>query len=203
MYQHCMTDAMRGCSMRDQDKKETDYFLRSTVLLVIALLITSGCGYRLRSSAGKLPNGIQSIGIPTFRNLTTEYRVEQIISRAVLNEFSLRTRTPVNSSSSNVDAVLLGDIRGISSVPVTYGAQSTGSQTFGSAFLVTVAVSVKLKRIGDSKIIWQNDDFVYRERFVLNADVRDFFSEENPALERLSRSFAASLAAAILDRPKP
>ena len=167
------------------------------------LFLCGACGYRLRSSAGQLPKGIQSLGIPTFRNLTSQYRIEQIISSAVLREFALRTKIPVDSSSTGVDSVLIGEIKNISSTPVTFGTQTVGSQTFGSTFMVTVQMSVKLTRLSDSSIIWQNDSFLYREQYVLNANLKDFFTEENPALERLARNFAASLASTILDRSKP
>jgi hypothetical protein len=144
------------------------------------------------------------LGIPTFKNLTTQYKIEQLISSAVLKEFSSRTRATVDSSSSGVDMVLLGEIRGISSVPVTFGTQTVGSQqTFGSAFVVTLQLSVKLVRVRDSSIVWQNEDLLFRERHVLNSNVQEFFSEENPALERLARSFATSLASSILNRSKP
>ena len=165
--------------------------------------VLASCGYKVRSSVGALPSEAQSLGIPTFRNLTTQYKVEQLISSAVLKEFSARTRAAVNSSRSGVDMVLLGEISAVSSVPVTFGSQTTGSSTFGSAFLVTVQLNVKLMRLRDSAIVWQNNDFLFRERYVLNSTVRDFFSEENPALERLARDFAASLASAILSRSKP
>jgi hypothetical protein len=69
--------------------------------------------------------------------------------------------------------------------------------------MVTVQLSVQLVRLNDSKTIWKNDDLVFSERHVINSNVRDFFSEENPALERLARSFASSLAGAILSRSKP
>jgi hypothetical protein len=161
--------------------------------LAIAMLAV-GCGYRIHGAVGKLPSGIQSIGIPTFRNSTNQYKIEQMITSAVLREFSIRTRVPVNSSSSGVDAVLIGEIGNVSSVPATFG-----SQTFGSAFLVSVQMSVKLVNLKDSTVIWQKPDFLYRERYVLNSTVRDFFSEENPALERLARDFAKSLASTILE----
>ena len=89
----------------------------------------------------------------------------------------------------------MGEIRNISSSPVTFG-----TDTFGSAFLVTVQTSVKLVRAADSKVLWENTDYVFRERYVINSKVSEFFSEENPALERLSRQFAASLASAVLNR---
>jgi hypothetical protein len=177
-------------------------FEKLCLLLGVALL-ASACGYHTRSAVAKLPSGIESLGIPTFRNSTTQYKIEQLLTSAVLREFTLRTRAAINSRSTDVDSVLLGEIRGVSSVPVTYGTQTAGSQTFGSAFLVTVRVGVKLMRLSDSAVLWQNNDFLYRERYVLNTNVQDFFSEENPALERLAKSFAASLASTILDRSTP
>jgi hypothetical protein len=147
------------------------------------------------SSVKALPNNIHTLGIPTFRNLTNQFRLEQQLTSATLQEFAARTRLPVNSSSSGVDAVLLGEIRSISSSPVTFG-----TDTFGSAFLVTVQISVKLVHLEDGKVLWENPDYLFRERYVFNSKVVDFFSEESPALERLAREFAASLASTVLNQ---
>jgi hypothetical protein len=165
--------------------------------LVLALTCAA-CGYQVRSSIRSLPAGIQSLGIPTFRNTTPQYKVEQQISAAVLKEFTTRTRIPINSNSTGVDALLIGEIRSVSSSPVTFGTDS-----FASAFLVTVQMSVKLVRTSDSKVLWENSDFLFRERYVLNAKLSDFFSEENPALERLSRDFASSLVSTVLNSTIP
>jgi hypothetical protein len=165
------------------------------VAFLLLLTLMGGCGYRVQSSVGKLPSGVQSVGVPTFRNLTYQYKLEQRLTAAVLKEFSARTRVPISSRSSDVDAVLLGEIRGISSSPVTFG-----SDTFASAFLVTVQLSIKLVRQKDGTVLWENSDYLYRERFQLNTKVTDFFSEEGPALDRLSREFAAGLVSTILNR---
>ncbi len=159
------------------------------------VLCSSNCGYKVRGAVKPMPQGIQSLGIPTFRNMTPEYRIEQRMTTALLQEFSTRTRIPVHSSSEGVDAVLSGEIRTISLSPVTFG-----SDTFGSAFLVTVQISVKLVRLKDSTVIWEDPGFLFRERYVLKSTVKEFFSEENPALDRLCKAFAASLASTILDR---
>jgi len=153
------------------------------------------CGYHVAGSVQNLPGGVHSIGIPTFKNDTRELKLEQRITGAVLKEFTLRTRVPVVSSSSGVDAVLQGEIRNLSSSPVTFGTDA-----FGSAFLVTVQMSVKLVRVRDGTVIFENPDFTFRGRYVLNSKVTEFFSEENAAVERLAREFAASLASTILTR---
>jgi hypothetical protein len=165
------------------------------IFVLSLLLFISGCGYRVKSSMGSLPSGVESLGIPTFINRSPQFKLEQRISGAVLGELTARTPVPVNSSSTGVDAVLRGEIRSVSTSPVTFG-----SDTFGSAFLITVQMSVKLVRVKDSKILWENANFLFRERYVLNNKLSDFFSEENPALDRMSHDFAASLVSAILNR---
>jgi hypothetical protein len=163
-------------------------------LLGIALF-AAGCSYRVVGSARNLPTGVHSLGIPTFKNDTKEFKVEQRITSAVLREFALRTRVPVNSNSSGVDAVLQGEIRNLSASPVTFGTSA-----FASAFLVTVEVSVKLVRVKDGAVLWENPGLAFRGQYVLSSQVTEFFSEENAAIERLARDFAASLASTILSR---
>ena len=169
-------------------------------LLPFVLILNQSCGYRVRSSIGRLPEDMKSIGIPTFKNLTNEFKIEQVITSALLKEFTTSTTGRVDSSNSGVDLVLLGEIRSLDALPVIYRTQNVGEKTFGSAFQITLRVSVKLIRQRDSTVIWRNDDFVFRERYILNTNVRDFFSEENPALERLAKNFSSGLASAILNR---
>jgi hypothetical protein len=195
---------MKGLNMGDGKCGIVHYSHLGKILLFICFtLFCSVCGYRVRSAAANLPDGLESLGIPTFTNLTREYKIEQLLTAAVLEEFRMRTRAPINSSKSGVDAVLLGEIRSVGSVPVIFGTQKTGGQTYASAYQITVHVSVQLMRLRDSAILWQNRDFIHQERYVLNTEVQDFFDEENPALKRLARDFSASLASDILDRSKP
>ena len=164
------------------------------LVLIVGILGSLACGYRMRSAVGVLPNGIETLRIPAFENRTSEYKVEQILTDAVLKEFNRRTRVHVHSTNTGVDAVLQGEITGIQSSPVTFGSRS-----FGSAYEIRVDASVKLIRSNNSKVIWQDKKFTFRERYTLNSDVKDFFNEENPALERLARSFAESLVSVILE----
>jgi len=99
----------------------------------LLLLGGAGCGYRVSGSVKTLPAGVGSLGVPTFRNLTSQYRLEQRVTGAVLKELSVRTRVPVNSSETGVDAVLVGEILSFSSTPVTFG-NNTFASTFWSPF---------------------------------------------------------------------
>lgn len=175
--------------------------LATTVLcagIILASLAAGACGYKVTGAVKQMPAGIHSLGIPPFRNLSPTYRIEQRLTAGVLKEFSIRTRGVVRPVAAGVDAVLIGEVRTVSSSPVTFGAD-----TFGSAFVVTVQVSAKLVRTSDAKVLWENPDFLFRERYVLNGKVSDFFSEEGPALDRLARDFAASLASTVLNSRTP
>jgi hypothetical protein len=178
-------------------------FIRSARRNIFILLIFLGasCGYRVQSSVKSLPAGLQSLGIPTFKNNTNQYKIEQQITAALLKEFSRRTRTPVNSKSTGVDAVLVGEIMGISSNPGAFGTQE--NTTVGSAFLISVQIGVKLIRLKDSAVLYENGNFIFRERYTINSSLNDFFSEENPALQRLASDFASSLAGTVLETAKP
>src|SRR2546425_8863517 len=39
--------------------------------------------------------------------------------------------------------------------------------------------------------LYQNDNFLFRERYEVSTDVPSFFEEQDPALDRLARDFAA------------
>jgi hypothetical protein len=162
---------------------------------LVLLLFFSACGYRIVGSARTLPGGIKSLAIPTFKNQTRQFKIEQQFTAAVLKEFTLRTKVPVNSSERGAEAVLQGEIRYLNASPVSFG-----SDAFATAFLVTVQIAVRLVRVRDGSIIWENPDFIYRGQYVLNSKVTEFFSEENAAVDRMAQGFAASLASTILTR---
>jgi hypothetical protein len=174
---------------------------RNILILLWLLSLSTGCGYKFQSSVKSLPSGLQSLGIPTFKNSTNQYRIEQQITAALLKELSSRTRTPVNSSSTGVDAILTGEILSVSSIPGAFGTQE--STTIGSAFLISVQISAKLIRLKDSAVLYENGNYLFRERYTINSSLQDFFSEENPALERLASDLASSLASTVLEAAKP
>ena len=74
------------------------------ILLLGMTLLCCACGYKIRGAVAEFPAGIESIGIPTFVNSTSQYKIEQLVTAAVLDEFRIRTRAPVNSSRKNMTA---------------------------------------------------------------------------------------------------
>jgi hypothetical protein len=77
----------------------------------LALLLLAGCGYHTLGAATHLPPGVKTISIPVFSTRTDLNGAEQLMTEAVLREFTARTRLRVTPAASpGADAVLHGEI---------------------------------------------------------------------------------------------
>jgi hypothetical protein len=142
-----------------------------------------------------LPSEWKTIAIPAFKNDTTNYRVEQRFTEAVIREFITRTKYRIVQDSASADAVLTGEIASIETNPLLFEA-TTGQVT---AMIVTVHTKVQLVDNRTEKSVYKNDDMVFREEYQLQTDVTVFFNEQSPALDRMSRDFASHLVADVLE----
>jgi hypothetical protein len=165
-------------------------------IAVLVLLATCGCGYRVAGSgkAVHLPENIHTISIPAFQNATTTYRVEQVLTQAVVREFEARTRYRVIlQDDGTADAVLRGIVTNASISPLTYG--NTGEV---NSALVSVNMRVSLvDRHG--KVLYDNPAYSFISQYQLSREPASFFQEEGPALDRLARTFARTLVANVLE----
>ena len=65
--------------------------------------------------------------------------------------------------------------------------------------LVTVKCDVTLTESDSEKVLFHSDNFLFRNEYELSTDVKSFFEEQDPALDRLAKDFAQKLVAAILE----
>jgi outer membrane lipopolysaccharide assembly protein LptE/RlpB len=164
----------------------------ATALLALAC---SGCGYHVAGHAANLPSDWKTIAIPAFTNDTTQYRIEQRFTEAVIREFISRTKYRVIQDPQAADAVLRGEVLSIETSPVLFNAD-TGEVT---TMLVTVHTKVRLTDNRTQKAMYQNDDMLFRDEYQISPDVKSFFEEEAPALQRMSRDFASRLVANVVE----
>ncbi len=154
-----------------------------------------GCGYHAAGRGNHLPSTWKTIAVPAFTNRTSRYRIEQRFTSAVIHEMLARTKYRVIQDEKSADAVLHGEINTIETSPVLFDA-TTGRVT---TMLVTVHASTRLVERESQKVIYQNKDLVFREEYQISTDVASFFEEQDPALERMSRDFAADLVSNLLE----
>jgi outer membrane lipopolysaccharide assembly protein LptE/RlpB len=165
-------------------------------ILTVALgALASGCGYHQAGHADHLPADVHTVAVPAFVNQTQSYRLEQLLTAAVVREFTTRTQYRVTSQpDESSDAVLRGVVTSAQFAPLTYDSQSGRA----SSGLVTVNLRVQLlDRKG--KVLWENQNYVFREEYQISSDVNSFFEEDSPALERATRDFARTLVSNILE----
>jgi outer membrane lipopolysaccharide assembly protein LptE/RlpB len=168
-------------------------WLRVSAILVCT--VAAGCGYHTGGHAVTLPENVQTIAIPAFANQTQTFKIEQMLTAAVVREMSTRTHYHiVNEPSEAADATLKGTVLSTSSTPLTYDS-TTGR---ASSVLVMVSMSVSLSQ-RDGKILYQNPAYFFREQYQVSSENPSFFEEDTPALERLSREFARTLVSNILE----
>ncbi len=167
------------------------------VLLVALVLTGAGCGYHVVGTTGSnIPKTIQSIDVPTFRNETSRFKVEQQVTAAVVREMLTRTKYEVRASekASDADAELRGTITGFSAYPIVFDPQNNRATTA----LINIRMKVSLIDRKTRKVLYENPDFVYREHYEISGQASTYFDESQAGVDRLSRTLAASLVSSIL-----
>ena len=158
-------------------------------------LVTAACGYKTASHSSRLPTEVKTIAVPAFTNQTQSYRVEQVLTAAVVREFVTRTKFRVLPEISNdADAILRGTVVSAAAAPLTYDSQTGRASTA----LITVTMRVTLV---DRKgmVLFENPTFTFREEYQVSREVSSFFEEDAPALDRLARDFARTLVSSVVE----
>jgi outer membrane lipopolysaccharide assembly protein LptE/RlpB len=169
--------------------------LAQALAALLVAVVLGGCGYHTVGRSSALAPDVHTIAIPEFASQSREFRVEQLLTDAVIREFNTRTQFKVvNNPHEDADAVLKGTVLSASSTPLAYDSQ-TGR---AASALVTVSVQVTLTN-RQGKILFQNPSYLFHDQYEISRDVSTFFQEESPAMERLSRDFAHTLVANILE----
>jgi outer membrane lipopolysaccharide assembly protein LptE/RlpB len=165
-------------------------------LFVMAVsLAGSGCGYHTVGHTVQLPQNIRTIAIPGFVSHSETFRVEQVLTEAVVREFNTRTKFRiVHEERAEADAILKGTVLSASAAPLAYDT-TTGR---AASALVTVSMQVTLTD-RNGKVIFQNPSYLFHEQYELSRDLPSFFEEDSPAMNRLARDFAHTLVANILE----
>jgi len=170
--------------------------MRWTASMVIAMSLSAiGCGYHTVGHTVQLPQNIRTIAIPRFVSRSQTFRVEQVLTEAVVREFNTRTRFRiVHDEHADADAVLKGTVLSATAAPLAYDT-TTGR---AASALVTVSMQVTLTD-RNGKVLFQNPAYLFHEQYELSRDLPSFFEEDSPAVSRLSRDFAHTLVANILE----
>jgi lipopolysaccharide assembly LptE-like protein len=177
-------------------------------LSVSVAVVLSACGYRVGGTASRLPPGLKVIAVPALENRTNRYRVEQRMTEAVVREFLARTKYRIVSTEESADAVLHGEITSLESSPMVFDTTPMNSPTTPNlstptarvtTMLLSIHLKVRLEERDTKKILYRNDDYLFREAYEVSTDPATFFDEQSPALDRMAKDFASRLVADVVE----
>jgi outer membrane lipopolysaccharide assembly protein LptE/RlpB len=176
---------------------------RITILFAAIAATLAGCGYHVAGRSDALPKTIHVIAIPALENKTTSYRVEQKLTAATIHEFLASTSYKIVSNPESGDAVLRGKVDSVEVVPLLFittpATATTPSTTRATTMLVTMKCEFMLTDSTTQKILYRSDNFVFRNEYEISTDVKSFFEEQDPALDRMAQDFAKRLVAAVTE----
>ena len=144
-----------------------------------------------------LPKRIKTIAVPQFQFEVkgARYRVESRFTEAVGKEIIRRGRgLAVQGSREGADAVVEGTIRDFNFTGVLLDIQGRAR-----VYEVTIVAAVTIRDLGENKVLYDNQNFIFRDSFEFSQDPRSFFNEEDPAVERMARAFAESVVSTIVN----
>lgn len=168
---------------------------RWAAVLAVLALGACGCGYKTGGHAATLPASVHTVAIPAFINQSKTYRVEQVLTAAVVREFVSRTRYRIlNQESADADATLRGTVVSTQLTPVAYDS------TTGRAASAIIVVNMKISLVDrHGKPLFENPNYSFHEQYQISREITSFFEEESPAVDRLSQDFARTLVSNILE----
>jgi outer membrane lipopolysaccharide assembly protein LptE/RlpB len=161
--------------------------------LVATLALAPGCGYHLVGRGGQLPEGVHTVAVPLLENQTRRPEVDQRLTEKLVEELETRSSVRVVADKEGADALLSGVVSGFEASPVLLTAEGRATR-----YEVTVTARMRLEDLRSGKLLWANDQFVFRQQYDVQTD-SGFFDREIQTIDQVAREFAQSVVTAMLE----
>lgn len=161
---------------------------------LLALFFVSGFAECYKPvTNNQLPARIKTVAVPAFQNNALRYKIESRFTEAVVNELIRRGRgLRVQGSREGADAVIEGVIKSFN-----YSGVLLDDQGRARIFEVTIQAAVTVRDQTENRVLYDNQNFVFRGEYEFANDPRNFFNEEDPAVQRMARNFAESIVSTL------
>ncbi len=167
--------------------------LRLSAFAILFLFVTGFAECYKPVTKNQLPARIKTVAVPAFQNNALRFKVESRFTEAVVNELIRRGRgLKVQGSREGADAVIEGVIKSFN-----YGGVLLDDRGRARIFEVTVEAAVTVRDQTENRVLYDNQNFVFRGEYEFANDPRNFFNEEDPAVQRMARNFAESIVSTL------
>jgi Lipopolysaccharide-assembly len=164
----------------------------------LAAVVLTASGFRECYKPVKksgLPGSVSTVAVPPFQNQALRYKIESRFTDAVAQELIRRGRgLRVQSRREGADLVVDGLIK-----EFYFGGVLLDDRGRARIFEVTVVGAVTLRDQTSNRVLYDNQNYVYKGEFEFANDPRTFFNEEDPAVQRLARKFAEDLVSTLVN----
>jgi hypothetical protein len=170
-------------------------FLRLSALLVTLLFVSGFAECYKPVTKNQLPARIKTVAVPAFQMgpQALRYKLASRFTEAVVTELIPRGRgLRVQGEREGADAVIEGLIKSFS-----YSGVLLDDKGRARIFEVTIEVAVTVRDQTENRVLYDNQNFVFRGEYEFANDPRNFFNEEDPAVQRMARNFAESIVSTL------
>jgi hypothetical protein len=167
--------------------------LRLSAFLVTLFFVSGFAECYKPITKNQLPTRIKVVAVPAFQNNALRFKIESRFTEAVVNELIHRGRgLRVQGEREGADAVIEGVIKSFS-----YGGVLLDDRGRARIFEVTIEAAVTVRDQTENRVLYDNQNFVFRGEYEFANDPRNFFNEEDPAVQRMARNFAESIVSTL------
>ena len=169
--------------------------LRLTALVVALSIVTGFAECYKPVTKNQLPAHIRTVAVPAFQNSALRYKLGSRFTDAVIKELVHRGRgLRVQGDREGADAVIEGIMKSFA-----FSGVLLDDKGRARIFEVTIAAAVTVRDQTTNRVLYDNQNFVFRGEYEFANDPRNFFDEEDPAVERMARSFAESIVSTLIN----
>jgi hypothetical protein len=170
---------------------------RSCIFALMLLFVTGFAECYKPVTKNQLPSRIRTVAVPAFQmeGNALRYKIEHRFTEAVINEIVRRGRKlRVQGEREGADAVIDGVVKSFN-----FSGVLLDDRGRARIFEVTITAAVTVRDQVENRVLYDNQNFVFRGEFEFANDPRTFFNEEDPAVQRMARSFAESIVSTLIN----
>ncbi len=161
---------------------------------ILAPMLLLGCGYALVGRTSTLPEDVRNIYVEALKNTTRRSQLEQVLARAIADEFVTRRRFEVVSNRTEAHGILSGTVSLFTIRPVVFDAAGRASE-----YEIVIGASMTFARPNNGPVLWKQDNYSFRELYEATISEADFFSRQDTAIEEVAKKFAQTLVIDLLE----
>src|SRR2546430_14230744 len=170
-------------------------FVRAAAFVITLLAVSGFTECYKPVTKSPLPAHIKTVAVPAFQNNALRFKIEHRFTDAVIRELIRRGHgLRVQSEREGADAVIDGVVKSFN-----FSGVLLDDQGRARVFEVTIVAAVTVRDQKENRVLYDNQNFVFRGEYEFANDPRNFFNEEDPAVLRMARNFAESIVSTLIN----